>query len=133
VEPAGDLEPMSVQEAHGDPTAEQNNRRHDEQRRKHAHRQLRRPVCDIGAVARVVPREPPARGRELQQDDRDQGEPDEHVPRHERVHPEQDGRDLDDDGDEQEHSRRRRQALVPVGVHLLPHLSGTVIGPGRRR
>ncbi len=119
VEPAGDLERVPVEEPHGDPTPEQHDRRHDEERREQTHRQLRLSMHHIGVFVRVVPNEAPAGGRQLQDDHRDQGEPDEHVPRHERVHPEQHGRDLDDDGSKQKHSHRCRQALVPVGVQLL--------------
>jgi len=43
--------------------------------------------------------------------------PDEHVQRHERVHAEQDACHLDDDRSQHEHPDRRRQALVPGGVH----------------
>jgi hypothetical protein len=133
MEPAGDLECVPVEKPHGDPTPEQDHRCNDEERREQAHRELRRPVRHVGATARVVADEPPAGRSQLQQDDRDQGEPDEDVPRHERVHPEQHGRDLDGDGSEQKHSHGCRQALVAVRVHLLPYLSGTVMGPGRRR
>ena len=132
VEPAGYVERVPVEEPHGDPAPEQDDRRHDEERRQQAHGQLWWPVRHVGAAPGVVPHEPPARGRQLQDDHRDQSDPDEDVPRHERVHAEQHGPDLDGDGDEQEHSHRRRQALVPVGIHS-PHLSGTVIGPGTRR
>jgi hypothetical protein len=133
VKPAGDLERLAVKKAHRDTAAEQNDGRHDEERREHTHGRLRRPVRHVGAAARVVPDEPPAGGRELQQDDGDESEPDEDVPRHERVHSEQNGRDLDRDRSEQKHSHRRRQALVSVRVQSPPHLSGTVIGPGTRR
>jgi hypothetical protein len=36
------------------------------------------------------------------------------------VHAEQDGRDLECDRNEQQHSHRRRQAFVSVGVHPVP-------------
>jgi hypothetical protein len=120
VEPASDLQRLAVEEPHRDSAAEQNHRRHDEERRQQAHRELRRTVRHVGAAARVVADEPPAGRRQLQDDHRDQSEPDEDVPRHERVHPEQDGGDLDDDRGEQEHSHGGGEALVSVGVHLVP-------------
>lgn len=129
MEPTGDLERMPVEKSHGDSTSEQHHCGHDEQRREQPHRQLWRPVRHVRTSARVVAGESPARCRELQQDHRDQGEPDEDVPRHERVHSEQDRGDLDEDRHEQEHSYGRRQALVSIGVHLR----GTVTGPGTRR
>ena len=119
MEPPRDLERVPMEEPHGDPAREQNHRRHDEERRQQAHRELWRSVRHIGATARVVPGEPPAGRGQLQDDHRDQREPDEDVPRHERVHPEEHGRDLDDDGSKQQHSHGCRQALVSVGVHLL--------------
>ncbi len=109
-----------MEEAHRDPAAEENDRRHDEERREQAHRRPRRPVGHVGAVARVVAEEPPAGRRQLQDDHRDQGEADEDVPRHECVHAEQDGCYLDDDRREQKHSHRRGQTLVSVGVHRRP-------------
>jgi hypothetical protein len=132
VQTARDLEPVPVQETHRHSAAEEDERRHDEQRREQSHRNLRWPVRDIGPAARVVAREAPAGGRQLQSDHRDEGEPDEYVPRHEAVDAEQDGRDLDDDGSEQHDSHRRRQPRVSVRVHV-PHFSGTEIGPGSRR
>ena len=100
MEPAGDLECVSVEQPHADSAAEQNDRRHDQERREQAHRRLRRPVRHIGATARVVADEAPAGGRELQDDQRDQGDPDEDMPRHERVHAEQDSGDLEEDRSE---------------------------------
>jgi hypothetical protein len=132
VEPAGELERLPVEEPHRDAAAEQGDRRHDEERREQAHRELRRPVFHVGRTLRVVADESPAGRGELQDDHRYQGEPDEDVPRHERVHAEQHGPDLDRDRNEHEHSHGRRQPLVSVGIHS-PHLSGTVTGPGRRR
>ena len=117
MEPAGDLEGVPVQEPHRHPAPEQHHRGDDEKRREQAHRQLWRPVRHVRAAARVVPDEPPARRRELQHDRRDQGQPDEDVPRHERVHTEKDGRDLENHRSEQEHSNRRGETLVSVGVH----------------
>jgi hypothetical protein len=119
MEPAGDLERVPMEKSHGDPAPEQNHRRHDEERREQAHRRLWGPVGHVGATARVVANEAPSGGRQLQDDHRDQGEPDKDMPRHERVHPEQNGRHLHDDGSKQKHSHRCRQALVSVGIHLL--------------
>ena len=119
MELARDLECMSVQQPHRDSAAEQNDRRHDQERREQAHRRLRRPLRHIGAAARVVPDKAPTGGRQLQDDQRDQGEPDEDVPRHERVHAEQDRCALDEHRSEQKHSHCRRQALISVGVHLV--------------
>jgi hypothetical protein len=119
MEPARDLECGSVEKPHRDSAAEENDGRHDEERREQAHRRLWRPVSHIGPTARVVPGEAPAGGRQLQNDQWDQREPDEDVPRHERVHAEQNGCDLDEDRSEQKHTDCRRQALVSVGVHLL--------------
>ena len=109
-----------MEEAHRDPAAEEHDCRDDEERREQAHRRARRPVRDVGAVAGVVPDEPPAGGRQLQDDHRDEGQTDEDVPRHERVHAEQDGRHFDDDRSKQEHSHCSRQPLVSVGVHVVP-------------
>jgi hypothetical protein len=120
VEPAGELERVPMEEPHGDPTPEQNHRRHDEERREQAHREFRGPVRHIGATARVVADEAPPCGRQLQDDRGDQGEADEDVPRHERVHAEQDGRDLDEDRSEQKHPYGRRQAPVSSGIHVWP-------------
>ncbi len=53
--------------------------------------------------------------------------------RHEGVHAEQDGCDLDCDRRENEQSDRRREAFVSSGVHSGLYLSGTETGPGRRR
>jgi hypothetical protein len=106
-----------VKEPHRDSAAEQDDRRHDEQRREQTHRDLGRPVRDVEPAARVVAREAPSRAYQLQEDRRDQGEPDEHVPRHERMHAEHDGRDLDEDREEQKHSDYRGQARVSVGIH----------------
>jgi len=100
MEPAGDLECVSVEQPHRDSAAEQNDGRHDEERREQAHRRLGRPVRHIGATARVVADEAPAGGRELQDDQRDQGDPDEDMPRHERVHAEQHTGDLEEDRSE---------------------------------
>jgi hypothetical protein len=120
MEPARELERVPMEEPHGDPTPEQNDGRHYEERGEQTHRELRGPVRDIGATACVVAGEAPSRGRQLQHDRRDQGEADEDVPRHERVHPEQNGRNLDEDRSEQKHSHRRRQAPISVGIHELP-------------
>jgi hypothetical protein len=117
MEPAGELEGVSVQEAHRHAAPEEHDCRCDEQRREQSHGDLRRTVFHVGPTARVVAGEPPAGGRQLQDDRRDKGEPHEDVPRHEAVDSEQDGRDLDEDRSEQKHSHRRRQTLVPVGVH----------------
>jgi hypothetical protein len=133
VQPARDLEGVPVQQPHRDAAAEEDDRRHDEQRCQQTHRRLWRSVCDIGTTARVVAREPPAGAEQLEDNCRDQGEADEHVPRHERVHTEQDGGDLDEDRSEQKHSHRRGQALVSVGIHSVAYLSGTATAPGRRR
>jgi hypothetical protein len=132
VQAARELERVPVQEPHRDSAAEQDHGGGDEERREQAHRELRRAVRDVVAAAGVVAREPPACARQLEEDRRDQGEADEHVQRHERVHAEQDRRDLDEDGHEHEHSDRRRQALVPVRVHptIRPPHRATVL-PGR--
>jgi hypothetical protein len=106
-----------VEEAHRDPAAEQHDRRHDEQWREQAHRHLGRAVRDVVTATRVVTDETPSGAEQLQDDRWDQGEPDEDVPRHERVHTEKDGRDLENHRSEQEHSNRRGETLVSVGVH----------------
>jgi hypothetical protein len=118
MELASNLERVSVQKPHRDSAAEENDSRHDEQRREQAHHRLGRPLRHIGAAARVVPDEAPAGRRQLQDDQRDQGEPDEDVPRHERVHAEENGCDLDEDRSDQEYSNCRSQALISVGVHF---------------
>jgi hypothetical protein len=100
MEPTGELECVSVEQPHRDSTPEQNDSCHDEEWREQAHRRLGRTVRHILATARVVPDEAPARGRELQDSQGDQGDPDEDVPRHERVHAEQDGGDLEEDRSE---------------------------------
>ncbi len=105
METPGDLKRVSVEEPHRDSAAEQNDGRHDEQRRQQTHRRLRRAVRHIGVAARVVAREAPAGADQLQDDRRDQREAYEDVPRHERVHAEQDGRHLDEDRSQQEHSQ----------------------------
>jgi hypothetical protein len=117
VQPTGDLEGVSVEDPHGDSAPEQDHGRNDEQRREQAHRRLRRALRDIRAAACVVARETPPGAAQLQRDRRDQGETDEHVHRHEGVHAEQDGHDLDGDGSEQEQPHRRRQALVSGGIN----------------
>jgi hypothetical protein len=90
VEVAGELERVAVQEPHRDAAAEEDDRRRHEQRREQPQRDLRRPFRDVGPTARVVAGEPQAGARQLEQDGRDQSEPDEDVQRHERVHAEQD-------------------------------------------
>jgi hypothetical protein len=117
MESAGDLERVPAQEPHGDPTPEQDHRRHDEGRREQAHRQLWRPLRHVRATPLVVANEAPPGGRQLQDDRRDQGEPDEHVPRHEGVHPEQNGRDLHEDRGDEQQPHGPGQARVPVRIH----------------
>jgi hypothetical protein len=147
---ASGLEGVPVEEPHGDAAAEENDGRCDEQWCKQSHRYLRRAKGAVGAAARVIARESPPGARQLQQHRRDQGETDEHVQRHERVHAEQDGRDLDEDRHDHEQPDGRRQAFVAGGVHptfatlswshrplhrgrSVPYFNGTPMGPGRRR
>ena len=132
MEPPGDLERVPMEEPHRDPAPEQNHRRHDQERREQAHRELRRSVRHVGATARVVANEAPPRGRQLQNHHRDQGEPDEDMPRHERVHPEQNSRDLDDDGSKQQHSTAAVRRSFRRGSFAV-YLSGTETAPGNRR
>jgi hypothetical protein len=136
VKAADDLERVTVEEPHRNSAAEEHDCRHDEQRREQTHGRLWRPLVHIGTATGVVAREPPADAHQLQDDRRNQGKTYEDVYRHERMHPEQDGGDFDEHGREQQQPDSRRQALVPdridatVAVH---YLSGTQIGPGRRR
>ena len=129
VETTRDLECMPVEESHRHPAAEEDDRGRHKQGREQPHRRLRRALLHIGAAARVIAREPPPRARELEEHRRDQGKTDEHVPRHERVHAEQDRRDHDEHGSEQKQPYRTREALVSCGIHFR----GTEIGPRRRR
>jgi hypothetical protein len=117
VDAASGLEGVPVEESHGDAAGEENDGSRDEHWCKQSHRYLRRAKGAVGAAARVIAHESPPGARQLQEHRRDQGETDEHVHRHERVHAQQDGCDLDDDRDEQEHPGRRSQALIADGVH----------------
>jgi hypothetical protein len=117
VKAAGELERLPVQEPHRDAAAEEDHRRRHEQRREQAHRDLRRAFRDVRAAARVVAGEPPGGARELQQNRRDQREADEDVQRHERVHAEQDGSDLDEHRHDHEQADRGGQARIPGRVH----------------
>jgi hypothetical protein len=116
----GRLQRLPVQEPHRDSAPEQDAGRNDEERRKQPHRELRRAMLHIRAASRVVADEAPAGACQLQQDDRNQGDSEEDVPRHERVHPEQDSRDLDEDRSQQEHSHGGGQTLVSVRIHPAP-------------
>ena len=98
------------------PLAKERYGRCHEERCEQAHRDLRGTVLHVGTVAGVVARESPTGARQLQQHGRDQGDTDEHVERHERVHAEQDRRQLDENRNEQEQPDRRGEPLVPDGI-----------------
>src|SRR5579862_1287836 len=79
------------------------------------------PCATYASATGVVAEKAPAGTAQFQQNRWDQGDADEDVQRHERVHAEQNRRQLDRDGNEQQHPDRSGQSLVAVRVRPHPH------------